>query len=170
MDNHADHGAPSQDPELPDSRGQLLWAVLVFQFKLAMDGLRDVILVPISLLAGLVGMLWGNDPSRFFRGVIRFGRRTEAWINLFGHHQSSATADDMIKPIQTRVFTHAEQNPTLKRAGKSINRSLDQFSHSLQTKAQDLGPKNRPSPGSAPGPGKDNPGQPSPDKTIQPPE
>ncbi len=123
-------GAAAEDA--PASRMQLLWDVLVFQFKLAMDGLRDVLLVPVSIVAAIIGFVVPGDPARFFLKVLAFGRRTEAWINLFGHDRDTLTADDMIEPIQRRVFDHAENNPTLKRAGEKINRSLDSVSQAMQ--------------------------------------
>jgi len=49
----------------PPTRGQLLRQILVFQFKLAMDGIRDVLLSPISVIAALAGILSNHpDPSR----------------------------------------------------------------------------------------------------------
>jgi len=41
----------------PKTRGQLLRQILVFQFKLAMDGLRDLLMSPISIAAALAGIL-----------------------------------------------------------------------------------------------------------------
>ena len=120
----------------PESRGQLLWDVLVFQFKLFMDGLRDVILVPVSLVAALLGLISGGNPARFYHKVLLFGRRTEAWINLFGHDRRNPTADDMIRPLQKQVFKHASENPRLKKAGESINRSLDSVGEAINPPAR----------------------------------
>lgn len=59
--------------------------VIVFQAKLLVDGLRDLSLSPISIFAALVDLLVpGDDGGKRFYGVVRFGRRTEQWINLFG--------------------------------------------------------------------------------------
>lgn len=59
--------------------------VIVFQAKLLVDGLRDLLLSPISLFAALIDLVVpGDDGGRRFYGVVRFGRRTEEWINLFG--------------------------------------------------------------------------------------
>ncbi len=73
-------------------RGELVREALVFQLKLMADGLRDLVLLPISLVATLVGLLRGGDePEREFLQVIEMGRASEKWINLFGSHQA---ADD----------------------------------------------------------------------------
>jgi hypothetical protein len=59
--------------------------VIVFQAKLLVDGLRDLLLSPISIFAALIDLLVpGDDGGKRFYGVVRFGRRTERWINLFG--------------------------------------------------------------------------------------
>jgi hypothetical protein len=59
--------------------------VIVFQVKLLFDAARDVLLSPLSILAALVELLVpGDDGGKRFYAVIRFGRRTERWINLFG--------------------------------------------------------------------------------------
>jgi hypothetical protein len=72
------------DPRTP--RIALLREAAVFQLKLLADGLRDALLIPISLIAALIGLLrGGSDCDREFRRVIKLGRRSERWINLFGH-------------------------------------------------------------------------------------
>lgn len=59
--------------------------VIVFQGKLLVDGLRDLVLSPVSLVAALVDLVVpGDDGGKRFYAVVRFGRRTEEWINLFG--------------------------------------------------------------------------------------
>jgi len=120
--------------DTPQSRLQLVWDVLVFQAKLMVDGLRDVFLVPVSLAAALLGLLiGGRKPARFFDAIIRFGRRSEAWINLFGHHKSGGTADDLVAPLQKRVMEEAQSNPILRKAGTTINRSLDKVEQAIVT-------------------------------------
>lgn len=68
-----------------EKRFPVLRDVLVFQGKLLIDGLRDIVLSPLSLLAALVDLIVpGDDGGRRFYAVVRLGRRTEDWINLFG--------------------------------------------------------------------------------------
>jgi hypothetical protein len=74
---------PDGDTEL--DRWTLIRDVAVLQVKLIVDGLRDFILVPISLVAGLISLFRAGDPTgnEFYR-LLRIGRRSERWINLFG--------------------------------------------------------------------------------------
>ena len=114
------------------SRLQLLTDVLVFQFKLVIDGLRDLMLSPLSIIAAVVGLVAGGDrPERYFQKVIRFGRRTEVWINLFGEHDGPGTADQLVDPLRSRVIDEARANPWISKAGTHLNRQLDGMNSAL---------------------------------------
>jgi hypothetical protein len=79
--------------EQTSKRGALVRNSVVFQLKLMADGLRDLALLPVSLIATLVGLLRGGDePEREFQQVIELGRASEQWINLFGSHQAAEDA------------------------------------------------------------------------------
>ncbi len=126
------------------SRLTLVWDVIVFQFKLAADGLRDLALVPISLVAALAGLLVGGSrPARYFHQVLKFGRRTEYWINLFGYRRRGATSDDILRPIQDRVFEEAENNPWLQKAGTKIDKTLDNVGQAIVRGAGEKPPEQK---------------------------
>ncbi|MEO0996323.1 MAG: hypothetical protein AAFX58_02285 [Pseudomonadota bacterium] len=63
------------------SRPALIRDTAVFQVKLAVDGLIDVVLIPVSLTAAAISFLTGNP---LFYQVMRSGRRLERRVNLFG--------------------------------------------------------------------------------------
>jgi hypothetical protein len=70
-------------------RGELIRNTVVFQLKLMADGFRDLVLLPVSLIAAVIGLLRGGDqPDREFQQVIQVGRDSEKWINLFGNHET----------------------------------------------------------------------------------
>lgn len=117
---------PDGNDNTPESashpRLQLISEVLVFQRKLALDGLRDLLLVPVSLIAAIIGLMrTGEDPGAPFRDVIRFGIRTEAWINLFGQHDGN-TADKLIEPVQQQMIERISRSPALREAAERIGR------------------------------------------------
>jgi len=71
----------------PSKRVTLIRNTVVFQLKLMADGFRDLVLLPVSLIATLIGLLRGGDePEKEFNQVINVGRESEQWINLFGNH------------------------------------------------------------------------------------
>lgn len=77
-------GGAAPEREGPD-RAQIVRDVIVFQGKLVIDGLRDLVLVPVSLVAAFIDLLDNSvAPGHHFYRVVRFGRRTERFIDLFG--------------------------------------------------------------------------------------
>ena len=116
----------------PNTRGNLIRDSLIFQLKLLADGARDVALVPISLVATLVGLLrGGEEPDQEFRRVLDLGRQSEQWINLFGSHEPIARAGNVgsIDMLLTRaeevVREQARQGGITESASKAITRALD---------------------------------------------
>ena len=97
-------------------RGALVRNTVVFQLKLMADGFRDLVLLPVSLIAALIGLLrGGDDPDREFQQVIEVGRQSEQWINLFGNHDVSDQSN-AVASIDS-LFTKVEE--TLKQQYKS---------------------------------------------------
>lgn len=111
MKNEPDTQSPAPEPAHHETRFRLVWQVLLFQFKLAADGLRDLLLVPVSLGAGILGLLVGGDePDQYFRRLQRFGRRTDLWINLFGQYRHGPTSDKLVKPLEESVYQTYRRN------------------------------------------------------------
>ena len=94
-------------------RGELIREAVVFQLKLVADGFRDLVLLPVSLVATVVGLLRGGDePEREFQLVIDVGRQSEKWINLFGNHEQSedsnpaASIDVLFTKVEETLKQH----------------------------------------------------------------
>ena len=96
----------SSDNRPIPSRWQLLRDVLAFQFKLAIDGLRDVILSPISIIAALVGLVSERkNPGKHFYRLLEMGHRSDRWINLFNaydNEEGEAQSADSFVPTCRR--------------------------------------------------------------------
>ena len=97
------------DDRIRSPRERLFRQAAVLQLKLVADGLRDAVLIPVSLVAAAVGLLRGGDDcDTEFRRVIDLGRRSERWINLFGHHRPigdapSGSMDAIIDQVEQTV-------------------------------------------------------------------
>ena len=67
------------------SRTTLARDIVVLQAKLLVDGLRDLILVPTSLILRIVSLVAYNDkqPGAEFYRLLHAGKQSEHWINLF---------------------------------------------------------------------------------------
>jgi hypothetical protein len=87
---------------MPD-RKTLVRDVLVLQLKLVVDGFRDLILVPISLAFGIVSLVkMGGGGGMEFYELLRKGRHSERWINLFGAAERvyGPAIDDEAFPVE----------------------------------------------------------------------
>ncbi|HNP62894.1 MAG TPA: hypothetical protein PKH39_03110 [Woeseiaceae bacterium] len=91
---------PESDLPAP-SRWTLIRDLGVFQIKLLVDGLRDLVLVPISLVAGVASVLSGKDgnPGPQFYHALSWGKQTEHWIDLFGALKNSPEQKDIPTPF-----------------------------------------------------------------------
>jgi hypothetical protein len=132
-----------QSTEEASERWTLARDIVVLQFKLLVDGLRDLLLVPASLIVGLVSLLSNESgrPSPYFYQLLDLGKQTEHWINLFGalnnappetrHMQPfpDADIDDLVGRLETFVkdeqkreaFT-AQAKERLEKVMKAVNR------------------------------------------------
>ena len=76
-------------PGADSARKELLRKVVIFQFKLFVDGLRDLMLVPMSLVAAALDLFSGaHVSSGNFASVLNLGRRSERYIDLFGEREN----------------------------------------------------------------------------------
>lgn len=87
----------SRTPYLHQGHGVLLRDVLIFQVKLLLDGLKDVVLVQLSIGAAILDFVLGRKgrPLLFYR-VLRASERFDLWLNLNGAAtQAESTPDGL---------------------------------------------------------------------------
>jgi len=113
------------------NRGRLIRESLIFQLKLIADGVRDLVLLPVSLIATAVGLIRGGDePEREFQSVIELGRQTEQWINLFGQHEpieqagQAGSIDMLLTRAEEVVREQAREGGISESASKAVNKAL----------------------------------------------
>jgi len=91
-------------------RRALLREVAVFQGKLLIDALKDLVLSPLSLVAGFLDILKAT-PRRAsrFGAIMKAGRDFERHLNLFGNPRTSGpddrgwTVDDLITGFESTL-------------------------------------------------------------------
>jgi hypothetical protein len=67
------------------SRWKLVRDLGVFELKLAVDGVKDLVLAPLALAAVVADMVMPVESrGAFLRAVIRIGEGFEKWLNLYG--------------------------------------------------------------------------------------
>jgi len=116
------------------NRWMLIRDVLAFQFKLAVDGLRDLVMMPLSLGAAVFDLLGvGPRAGRQFYDLLNIGKRTDHWINLFGatEHAGALPAtqqpgiDMLVDRIERLVVQEYERGGITTSAKEAVDRALD---------------------------------------------
>jgi hypothetical protein len=116
----------------------LIRDVVVFQFKLLLDGLRDLVLVPASLIAGVISVVRtrnGAPGSQFYR-LVGMGKQSERWINLFGAMRNAPAdvvdenqfgpndIDEIVSKIETFVVDEYKRGGVTAQARDSLQKAM----------------------------------------------
>ncbi len=74
---------PTPSDDVP-SRRKTVRDVLIFQVKLWLEGFKDVVLMPLSLGAAVIDLVFRRGKSRgTLYSVMRLGDRFERWVHLY---------------------------------------------------------------------------------------
>lgn len=133
----------SAEPEIiEEQNGPDRWTLIrdlaVFQVKLLFDGFRDLLLLPVSLIAGIFSLVGGGvKPGSEFYDLLRIGRRSERWINLFGaaeRYHGPATDDEsfavedidkMVSRVESFVVDEYKKGGVTAQAKERLDKALD---------------------------------------------
>ena len=125
----------------PPGRRTLVRDVLVFQFKLIVDGLRDFFLVPVAFFAGLLSFFNARDgvPGPHFYSLLQLGKQSEEWIDLFGAMRNAPpeirnhvrfpdeNMDQILERIETFVVDEEKRGGITAQARERLERALRGF-------------------------------------------
>ena len=117
----------------------LIRDIAVLQVKLIVDGLRDLILVPASLVAGIISLSKTKDgvPGTEFYTLVGVGKQSERWINLFGayknappevteqNHFGDADIDDIVSRVESFVVDEYKRGGVTSQARDRMNKAMD---------------------------------------------
>jgi len=117
----------------------LIRDIAVLQVKLLVDGLRDLILVPASLVAGIISLGKTKDgvPGTEFYTLVGVGKQSERWINLFGayknappevieqRHFGDADIDDIVSRVESFVVDEYKRGGVTAQARDRMNKAMD---------------------------------------------
>jgi len=114
----------------------LIRAVIILQFKLLLGAGRDLVLMPIALVAALWDLMRIKDAEpRHFRQILTIGEQTDRWIDVWyaNHDQRGEpreNIDALLKHIEEAVRdreTGARRARVLKRwASRQVARAKQQ--------------------------------------------
>lgn len=132
------------DAKLPEhsdypDRWTLLRDLAVLQAKLLVDGLRDLVLVPASMIAGVVSLVKGTKdrPGPQFYQLIGLGKQSEVWINLFKAYEhapadvkqeysfGAADMDELVDKFESFVVDEYQRGGVTRQAKDRIDKALN---------------------------------------------
>ncbi len=137
--------APAGDAKLTglEDGAQGHWALLRdvvgFQFKLALDAFRDLLLSPISIIAALVGAFTDPErPGKYFNELLRLGHRSDRWINLFGGAQTpdESSSDAYLRRMENLLVSEYQKGGVVKTVKDVADTALTKL-HKLRDQDKD---------------------------------
>ena len=119
--------------------------VMVFQLKLLLDNLRDFALMPISLVAALIDLIYkGEREGALFYKVLRWGAHSEEVIGVYSaiEHQPPGgfkvnpayTVDAVIARLEGVVVRECEKGGTAASIKAALDRAIDQLHRETKEK------------------------------------
>ena len=129
---------PLETGNYPD-RWTLIRDLVVLQAKLIVDGFRDLLLVPASLVAGIWSLVSGETgrPGPQFYQLISLGKQSELWIDLFKayehapedvrreHEFAVSNLDEFVDKLESFVVDEYERGGVTAQAKERIDKALD---------------------------------------------
>jgi hypothetical protein len=127
----------SPDPDVARRRWILMRDLVAFQGKMLLEGVRDILVVPLALIAALADLLvHGDDPGRLFYGLMRTGRRFDRWLNLFGRGAPQALdeggLDHYVKRLETLIVEQHDRGGVTRQAKDKIDAVLQGLADGTQ--------------------------------------
>jgi hypothetical protein len=128
-------GPPSSNA---DERWMFIRDVIVFEIKLILDNFRDFLLVPASLIAAGIDLVFkgSREGERFYK-VLEWGRHSEAVIDVYscieaqegtGHGmKQDYTVDAVIKRLESAIVREYEKGGTAANVKSAVDRAIDQL-------------------------------------------
>ena len=138
---------PPEKNDYAGTRWTMLRDLGVLQVKLLVDGLRDIVLVPASLIAGIASIATSKDGKlglQFYH-LLAWGRETEVWINLFGavnnspekiehpQHFGDKDIDDIVGRLESFVVDEVKRGGVTTQAKNRLDKILDALQRKNRT-------------------------------------
>jgi hypothetical protein len=130
---------PSERNDPGVERWTMLRDLGVLQVKLIVDGLRDIVLVPLSLIAGVISIASSKEgrPGPQFYHLLAWGKQSEVWINLFAAVKNSPEKieqplpfgdhdiDDIVGRLESFVVDEVKRGGVTTQAKDRLDKILD---------------------------------------------
>ena len=130
----------ARDPLTVESGSNERWKffrdVLVFQLKMLLDNVRDFALMPVSLVAALIDLIFkGKRHGSLFYQVLRWGAHSEEVINVYSAIETQErprvnpnyTVDAVIARLEGVLVRECEKGGTAASIKAAMDRAIDQI-------------------------------------------
>lgn len=75
---------------------------VIFQIKLAIDGFKDMALIPVSIAAFVADLVFKiQGPKRLFYRLMVISEKFDSWLNLNGIAEAAMAHDDGLFGVST---------------------------------------------------------------------
>ena len=125
-------------------RIRLIRESATLQLKLLIDGFRDALLIPVSLVATIIGLLRGGDDCDLeYQRVLKLGRRSERWINLFGHQRplgfgnKAGSMDRVLEQVEAIVVEQYKKGKSAVDARDAVRKVIDEEARREKAKGRE---------------------------------
>jgi hypothetical protein len=119
-----------------DDHWKFLRDVLVFQLKMLLDNVRDFALMPISLVAAVIDLIFkGKRQGALFYQVLKWGAHSERVIDVYSaieEHEKPGinpnyTVDAVIARLEGVLVREVEKGGTAASVKAAMDRAIDQI-------------------------------------------
>jgi hypothetical protein len=119
-----------------DDHWKFLRDVLVFQLKMLLDNVRDFALMPVSLVAALIDLIFkGERQGALFYQVLKWGAHSERVIDVYSaieEHEKPGlnpnyTVDAVIARLEGVLVREVEKGGTAASVKAAMDRTIDQI-------------------------------------------
>jgi len=102
----------------------LIRAVIILQFKLLLGAGRDLVLIPIALVAALFDLMrLKQGEPRYFREVLTIGEKSDRWIDVwYANHDEQAEPRENVDALLKRVEAAVRDRETGARHARVLKR------------------------------------------------
>ncbi|HEY1582838.1 MAG TPA: hypothetical protein VGF73_07060 [Chthoniobacterales bacterium] len=120
-------------PPKRDDHWKFLRDVIVFQLKMLLDNLRDFALMPVSLLAAAIDLIFkGERQGSLFYQVLRWGAHSEEVIDVYSAIERptvnpSYTIDAVIARLEGVLVRECEKGGTATSIKTAMDRAINQI-------------------------------------------
>ena len=121
-----------------DERWKFMRDVIVFQLKMLLDNVRDFALMPVSLGAALIDLIYrGEREGALFYKVLKWGAHSEEVIDVYSaieYHEKGDfkispdyTVDGVISRLEGVLVREYEKGGTAATIKAAMDRAIDQL-------------------------------------------